>query len=139
MKGDKVMRFAADIENLSAIRRFVEERAVALGAGSEAVAELILAVNEAVTNTIVHGYQGLPGVIELEIRQNQGDLWVTLRDEAPQFDPSRAPIPDINASLSVRPFGGMGVHMMRYYTDELRYRVTPDGKNELTLVKSGVF
>lgn len=138
MKGDNLLNVSADVENLGVIRRFLEERAAALGASSEVIADMILAVNEAATNIIVHGYQGSPGVIEVEIREERGDLWVTMRDRAPHYDPTRAPMPDLNAPLSARPFGGMGVHMMRHYTDELRYRVTPDGRNELTLVKSGI-
>ena len=139
MKRENLLQVAAEVENLGAIRHFVEERAVALGADSEAVADMILAVNEAATNIIVHGYQNLPGVVEVEIRQDQADLWVTLRDQAPNYDPTRAPVPDVNLPLSARRLGGMGVHMMRHYTDELRYRVTPDGKNELTLIKSDIF
>ena len=41
--------------------------------------------------------------------------------------------------LAQRPLGGMGVHMMRNYTDELHYNVTPDGRNQLTLVKYNAF
>jgi serine/threonine-protein kinase RsbW len=138
MKEDNLLKVSADVKNLRAIRRFVEERGVALGASSEAIADMILAVNEAATNIIVHGYQGSPGVVEVEIREVRGDLWVTLRDQAQPFDPGRAPIPDVDAPLSARRFGGMGVHMMRHYTDELRYSVTTDGKNELIMVKSGI-
>ena len=138
MKGENLLKVAADVKNLGAIRLFVEERAVALGAASEAVADLILAVNEAATNIILHGYEGDPGDVEVEVRREQADLWVVLRDRAPHHDPTRAPIPDVDAPLSARRFGGMGVHMMRHYTDELRYSVTTDGKNELTLVKKGI-
>lgn len=139
MKGENLLQVAADVEKLGEIRRFLEERAAALGASSEVIEEMILAVNEAATNIIVHGYQGSPGVVEVEVRAEQSDLWVALRDQAQHYDPTRAPMPDVNAPLSARPFGGMGVHMMRHYTDELRYRVTQDGKNELILVKRGVF
>lgn len=135
---ENLLQVAAEVGNLGAIRRFLEERAAALGASSEAIADLILAVNEAATNIIVHGYEGSSGVVEIEVRAEQHDLWVLLRDQAPHHDPTRAPIPDVDVPLSERPFGGMGVHMMRHYTDELRYRVTPDGKNELILVKSGI-
>lgn len=139
MNGEDSLQVAADVENLGAIRRFLEERAAALGASSETIADLILAVNEAATNIIVHGYEGNPGMVEVEVRAEQHDLWILLRDQGPHHDPTRAPIPDVDAPISARPFGGMGVHMMRYYTDELRYRVTPDGKNELILVKSDIF
>jgi serine/threonine-protein kinase RsbW len=129
------LRVRAELDNLKRIRRFVDQTARAFGCDPEAIGDMILALNEAVTNIIVHGYQNQPGLIEVEVKQQQGDLTVCLRDQAAPFDPTRVATPDIDAPLSQRPFGGMGVHIMRSFTDELTYRATPEGDNELTLVK----
>jgi anti-sigma regulatory factor (Ser/Thr protein kinase) len=61
-----------------------------------------------------------------------------LIDDAPLFDPTAVPPPDINLPLEERPLGGLGVHMMRQLTDELLYRVNSAGQNELIFVKRGV-
>lgn len=137
---DEMFRFriAADLNNLATIRRFVEDAAASRPADPEAIAEMLLAMNEAATNIIVHGYQGQPGIIEVEIAYDEDALVIWLRDQAPTFDPTLAPVPDITLSLEQRPFGGMGIHIMRQLTDELTYRTTPDGRNELILVKKGV-
>ena len=132
------LRIAADLNNLATIRRFVEGAATNGGGDPEAIAEMLLAMNEAATNIIVHGYQGQPGIIEVEIAYDEDALVIWLRDQAPTFDPTLAPVPDITLSLEQRPFGGMGIHIMRQFTDELTYRTTPDGRNELILVKKGV-
>ena len=63
---------------------------------------------------------------------------IRLRDQAPLFDPTRVPTPDLTLSLYKRPLGGMGVHVTRQVVDAMRYRVTPEGGNELTLVKQAI-
>jgi serine/threonine-protein kinase RsbW len=137
---DEMFRFriAADLNNLATIRRFVEDAAASRPADPEAIAEMLLAMNEAATNIIVHGYQGQPGIIEVEVGYDKDALVVCLRDRAPAFDPTLVPAPDLTLPLEQRPFGGMGIHMMRQFTDELLYRTTPDGSNELILVKKNV-
>jgi serine/threonine-protein kinase RsbW len=132
------LRVAADVEQLAAIRAFVEQHSRALGIDRFDIYDLILAVNEVATNIVVHGYRGQAGAIEIEMQQRGDVLEIRLRDHAPLFDPTRVPSPDLTLPLHKRPFGGMGVHVTRELMDELRYRVTPDGGNELTLVKRAI-
>ena len=129
------LHISAELKNLAAIRRFTEETAVELQTPSYAIEDLTLAVDEAVTNVIVHGYRRGPGTIEINMRRDRDLLVVSLRDQAPPFDPTSVPKPDINIPLDRRPFGGMGVHLMRESVDEILYRALPQGGNELTLVK----
>lgn len=121
--------------DLAEIRRFTMETAVSFSADPNAMEELILALNEAVTNIIVHGYEQKPGDIDITITRQGYQLIIYLRDNAPLFDPTSKPTPDITLPLAQRPFGGMGIHMMRAFTDKLRYQVTTNGQNELMLVK----
>jgi anti-sigma regulatory factor (Ser/Thr protein kinase) len=65
----------------------------------------------------------------------EGALVVQLCDQAPLFDPTKVPPPDLNQPLEQRRFGGLGVHLARHFTDSIEYCVTPDGCNELTLKK----
>jgi anti-sigma regulatory factor (Ser/Thr protein kinase) len=60
---------------------------------------------------------------------------VTLLDTCLGFDPTTVSSPDTSLPLAERPFGGMGVHMMREFCDELTYRRTENNENELTLLK----
>jgi serine/threonine-protein kinase RsbW len=129
------LRVAARVEHLAEIRHFVERAAAALGAGQEAIDDLVLAVDEAATNIVVHGYQGQPGLIEVEVRREGQALLVRLRDGAPPFDPTQFPLPDVTLPLEMRPLGGLGVFLMRQSVGDMTYRVTPEGGNELTLIK----
>lgn len=129
---------SAELPDLEQMRRFVQSNALALGADEDAVGEMVLAVNEAVTNVLLHGYRHKPGSVEIAVEAESDSLVVRLRDKAPLYDPTSVPPPNLALTLDERPLGGLGVHMMRQFTDELRYRVTPDGENELLLIKHGV-
>ncbi len=127
---------AVTLADLSQIRGFLRATAVAQDYPSAAVDELIVAVNEGLSNIVRHSYKNAPGAIRVIMVCSQGALKVTLIDNGPGFDPTIVPTPDTNLPLEKRPFGGMGVHMMRAFCDELTYRKDANGGNELTFLKT---
>jgi serine/threonine-protein kinase RsbW len=127
----------AELQFLVVIRRFVEEAARHLAMTPGAVDDVVQAVDELAANAILHGYRGAPGRIEVEVRQAGDELAVTLRDDAPAFDPTLVPEPDVSLPLEQRPVGGLGIFLSRRLVDEMRYRARPGGGNETTLVKRG--
>jgi len=132
----EVKRFTAVSHNdLPAIRAFIEETAVSLGGIPVAVSELVVATNEAVTNILNHGYANEIGDIEVMVARQKQRLIIRLRDRAQPFDPTTVPMPDITLPLEERTPGGLGVHMMREFTDELSHHTTNDGENELIMIK----
>lgn len=132
------LNIAAERDNLAEIRRFVEESTATLGLEPAAIPDVGLAVDEAVTNIIVHGYQNRQGNLEIEIGREGNSLVIRLRDEATPFDLDSISPPDLTAPLEERSSGGMGVYLIRQIMDEAIYRVIPGGGNELTLVKRGL-
>jgi serine/threonine-protein kinase RsbW len=134
-----ILQIVADLKHLAQIRHFVHQQAKALGADSDAVFSVIMAVNEMATNIIIHGYGGQPGPIEIEVRP-AGDqsLVVYLRDQAPPFDPTVVPDPELNLPLDRRPLGKVGIYLTRRMVDEMTHRLKPEGGNELRLLKKGV-
>ncbi len=133
------LRIPAEVGRLSSTRQFVRDAAAAAGAAPEPLADVVLAVDEAVTNIIVHGYQGRPGEIALEVRHDGDALIIVLRDQAPAFDPTQVPPPNLDLPLEERPVGGLGVHFMRQIMDAVHYRALAAGGNELTLIKRGLW
>jgi serine/threonine-protein kinase RsbW len=133
-----VLRISAELNELEAMRRFIEEQAQALGVESSAVYDVLLAMEELSINIVLHGYRGQPGTIEVEMRTVGDALEVRLRDQAPPFDPTLAPTPDITLPLELRPPGGMGILLARHFMDSMIYHRLPQGGNELILVKQGV-
>jgi serine/threonine-protein kinase RsbW len=138
MKSLTLRYSTATVRDLNDIREFLESSVLNLGGDEDSAGDLVLAVNEAVTNILLHGYGEKPGAVLVCTEANGMDLSVRLIDDAPLFDPTAVPPPDINLPLEERPLGGLGVHMMRQLTDELLYRVNSAGQNELIFVKRGV-
>ncbi len=56
-------RIEADVHQLAAARQFVEETASQLKVAPKIIHQLVLAVDELLTNIIVHGYHGRAGMI----------------------------------------------------------------------------
>ena len=132
---DSILVISAETNNLAPLRRFIKEKAAELQAKQHAIDDLVQAVDESATNIIVHGYRGRPGSIEIAIGLAGDMLMVRLRDQAPQFDPTRVPPPDLSVPIEERIAGGLGVFLTMNLMDRVTYRVTPDGGNELTLQK----
>ena len=128
-------RFSADLNNLALIRHFVREAVVAQGAAASTADDLVLAVDELVTNIIKHGYGSQPGPIDIAVQRAAGSTIVQLRDAAPAFDPTQLPDMDTTLPLQLRPLGKMGVFLARRLVDEMTYRRTADQRNEVTLHK----
>jgi serine/threonine-protein kinase RsbW len=132
--GRSVLLIPATVNDLATVRQFIRQQAALMGADARVVPDIVQAVDESVTNTIVHGYRGKEGSVEVEVERSGRSLVVRLRDQAPPFDPTLLPAPDISASLYDRPPGGMGVFLARELMDAVTYRRTREG-NELTLAK----
>jgi serine/threonine-protein kinase RsbW len=120
------------------MRRFVQEVAQGMSLASSAIDDLVQAVDEMSANIILHGYRGRPGQIEVAVRPEGGGVAVILRDQAPPFDPTLVPEPDLSLPLDRRPAGGLGIYLSRKLTDGILHRPIPGGGNELTLIKRGV-
>ncbi len=124
------------VDDLASIRKFVETSVAALGGDEDAVGELVMAVNEAAANIAQHGYYGRPGWLGIDLSCRENSITARLRDKAPGFDPTRVPVVNVKLPLHERRRGGLGVLMMRAFTDQLLYRQTAAGENELSLIKS---
>jgi glutamate/tyrosine decarboxylase-like PLP-dependent enzyme/anti-sigma regulatory factor (Ser/Thr protein kinase) len=131
-------RVMAKLENLADIRRFVRERGAILDVDQATISDMVLAVDEAATNVITHGYQDQEGIIEIEVRREGDSLIVHLRDENTPFDPTIVSPMDLALPPEERTMDGMGISLIRRRTDEISHRITLQRGNELTLVKRGL-
>jgi len=127
----------AEIKNLATIRNFIEKSAEICGINSDSIYDLNFAVNELVTNTIIHGYKYKPGTIKIDLWQKNGSLYVRIKDDAPVFNPLSNPPPEMNLPLEFRPVGGLGIYLTKLYVDEINHSSSPEGGNEVLLVKHG--
>ncbi len=131
-----VFKAVADLGQLSKIREFVTESATALGVDPAVFDDLRLAVDEAVTNVLTHGYEG-SGEIELDVGADGSDLIIRLRDQAPPFDSTLAKSTESDPPEVKEKPGGFGLFLIERAMDKLIHRKLENG-NDLTMIKCGV-
>ncbi len=118
MEEGKVLEatFPGDLKKLTAMSEFVLDAAREMGMREErGLFALQMAVDEAATNIVVHGYQerGLEGMVRILCWREGDEFVVQLRDTSPPFDPNQVPHPDLDAPLDARKEGGLGIYLMR--------------------------
>lgn len=132
----RTVQFPAKFEFLDEIREFVGQIARENGFGDKDVYNIQLATDEAASNVIEHAYVGrTDGVLDLSCGMNKQGLVITLVDHGVPFDPSEVPLPDLQADLSDRKIGGLGIFLMRKLMDEVHYQSNADKSNALTMLK----
>jgi len=127
----------ARLENLQKARHYIDQKGESLGVSESALGDLRLAVDEAVTNVIIHGYGNLDGMVELHMEADGDTVVVRVRDHAKTFDASHINAPQLDTALKDRPIGGMGLFLIKKMTDEVEFLALPGGGNELRLIKRG--
>jgi serine/threonine-protein kinase RsbW len=126
---------AAELESLQVFRDFIAECCAKYDIPHETVLGLKLAVDEACTNVIMHGYKGMdPGSIILSFRIESDRILVQITDFGHVFEPADAPKPDLEAALEDRPLGGLGLFLIYQTMDNIDYQTSEDG-NKLTFTK----
>ena len=125
----------ASLENLEVVREYIIEAAKRLGVNDQALGDLLLVVDEAVTNVGIHGYGESEGQVELHMEADGDAVSIRIRDRAETFDPSHIGEPQLHTDLKDRPFGGMGIFLIRKMTDEAEFLPRDGGGNEIRLLK----
>lgn len=129
-------RFTCSLQNLEKICDYVTHYANEAGLDEAEVYAVQLAVDEASTNIVEHGYgRECPNRIDITCEVLENGLKVVIYDDAEPFVPESIPDPDINVSLEDIKPRGLGMFLMRKMMDEVRYEPSRDKGNTLTMIK----
>ena len=124
-------------ENLQVIRGFIEDACRQVGVERSAAFDLKLAVDEACSNIVEHGYAGrTPGPIRISFDADGDRVVVAITDRGRAFDPKNAAAPDLDSDWDERRVGGLGWHLIRQSVDAVDYESDRESGNRLTLVKA---
>jgi anti-sigma regulatory factor (Ser/Thr protein kinase) len=121
------------LEDLPRVRTAVDEFCEGIGASEQHAHALLLAIEEAVSNVLQHGYGGMPRPVSVSLETvPPGRVRAVVTDRAPPFNPLSRPEVDTQLPLDERPIGGLGVHLVKKLMDAIRYE-RRDGQNILTM------
>ena len=127
-----------EFEHLTEIAAFVTAAAREAGLNDDDVFHVEMAVDEACSNIIEHGYAIYPGSIDLCCTSTDpGQLQVVIRDTGQPFTPDQVPTPQgkTPADLENLSEGGLGLYFMHKLMDEVHFEFVPGQGNTLTMVK----
>src|SRR5262245_7430923 len=109
---------------------FLQER----GVNPELWFQATLVFEEALTNVIKYAYEDdREHEIRLEARITGSSFCLQVTDDGRSFNPLSLPPPDLDLPLEERPVGGLGVHLMRKFTESIQYE-RKKGHNIVTLI-----
>lgn len=134
------LEVAAETQNLAVVREFLHSAIKRSSLPTGDANKVVLAVDEAVANTIQHGYEGMEkGNVEVLIDADDNSFKVRIRDNGVSYDSAegsaeRAEL-DLQQHIASGNKRGLGLFIMRKVMDEVRYTSREGEVNELTLVK----
>jgi len=95
---------------------------------------VVLAIDEALSNIIIHGYKNdSSGEIIINMESTGPELKFIISDNAPAFNPLEIPPPDIDTYLESGKTGGLGIDIYKRIMD-VSYERKENGGNRLIMV-----
>jgi serine/threonine-protein kinase RsbW len=124
------------LENVPLACEFVAAAARDAGLDEKAIYHCHLAVDEACTNIIEHGYgvMGVEGMIDIGCQVEGSRFIIDIRDDSPAFDPTAVPDPERGAVIGDLEPGGLGIYFIKRFMDDVHYE-RGSGRNHLLLIK----
>lgn len=128
--------FPGHFSSLEMISRFVVKAARDAGLDDKAIYGVQLAVDEAATNIIEHGYGG-EGLGEIQISYEilPDGIKIELVDRGKSYDLNAISDPVTNAPLEAIKPRGLGVFFMRKMMDDVHLESSARSGNRLVLIK----
>lgn len=119
----------ANREGLAACLALTEHLCTQLALSDEDTQAVRLAVEEACSNVVDHGYAGQPpGPLSLAFHLIAADvLEAQVCDQAPPFHPDEASQPDLLSDSDDRPIGGLGWFFIKQVMTEVAYTSQAEG------------
>jgi serine/threonine-protein kinase RsbW len=125
----------SSMEQLESIRNFVSKAAQTFGFEEHEGYKIVLAVDEACSNIIRHGYgKNSDEKLHIVIQTTDNRFTVTVNDNGKTYDIRTHPLPDMKAYLAAKKSGGLGIKLIHLLVDEIEYEQS-NGENKLVLTK----
>ena len=137
MTEEKSLTIDAKVDRLHDVLDFIDAYLEEQDCPPKAQMQLDLAVEELFVNIASYAYPDGGGTAEIRIRTfgEPKRAEIVLRDSGIPYDPTKNEDPDITMAAEDRDIGGLGVFMVKKYTDSVQYAYE-DGHNVLTITKT---
>lgn len=113
------VQFPSDSANEAFARVVVSAFVTQTNPTFEEVADIKTAVSEAVTNSIIHGYEKQKGTIEIRVRLENKDVYIEIEDHGVGIADVQKAMEPLYTTKSNEERSGMGFSFMEAFMDEL--------------------
>ena len=128
--------FSGQFTSLQAISDFIAQASLEAGFDSKGAYAIQLAVDEACSNIIEHGYgEQEPGKIRCSYEVLKDGLKIMIQDWGKTFNPDLVPEPNFNVALDDLKPRGAGLFFIRKLMDKVDFNFDSRNGNILTLIK----
>lgn len=126
----------ANEENLYSAINFVNENLDSIGTSEGVKSQLDIAVEEIFVNIAKYAYGDEKGkaVIKFSFDEDTKTITLVFEDKGMPYNPLEKPDPDITLSANERKIGGLGIFMVKKFTDNMEYSYENE-TNILTITK----
>lgn len=123
-----------DLSELEKVRDFLKKNLKGLKISEKDYYKIELSLLEICINIIRYAYPQDKGEIILKTWQEEGNVFLEVRDRGIPFDPRKRKIPDLKEILSSEEKGGLGILLSRRLMDGFDYK-RENNENILTMYK----
>ncbi|MGB4869829.1 MAG: anti-sigma regulatory factor [Candidatus Promineifilaceae bacterium] len=133
----KALRVEGTLQAIEPIVKFAIQAAKEAGLDDQATFRIRLAVDELITNIIMHGYMeaGRSGDIVISSEIDEERLKIYLEDYGLSHDPRNTPPPNLDAPLEERPLGGLGIYLALWAIDQFHYEHDRNGNRSVLVLE----
>lgn len=124
-----------ELSEIQKLRRELESFSQTCGLTPNTLFDLNLILEEIVANVISYAYNDARQhkiVVQADLKD--GELTLEVEDDGKPFNPLQVPPPDLESPLERRTVGGLGLHLVRGFTNSVKYGREKE-KNRLVLRK----
>ena len=127
--------FLSTPENEAFARIVIAAFAVQLSPTMTEITDIKTAVSEAVTNAIVHGYEGTRGMVTMRARIDGATLAIEITDRGKGIPNVRQAMEPFYTTHPEQERSGMGFAVMQTFMDEVDVRSTPGSGTSVCMRK----
>jgi serine/threonine-protein kinase RsbW len=137
-KSNYYLEIPAECENLRHVCEFVSGIAGSMGFSDQQLHQIELIVDEACTNIIKHAYPNgnySKKTIQARVKKCPEKIEIVIADRGAGFDPAAIKNPDLKEYQKRMIMGGLGLYLIKQFSDEVHFRIHPGVRNEVKMVK----
>lgn len=135
IKNHMKLEFMSKSQNEAFARVVVASFASQLDPTIEELADVKTAVSEAVTNAIIHGYEGKEGIVLVECSIFQNTIEITIEDQGKGIEDVEMARQPLYTSKPELERSGMGFTVMETFMDMVEIETKRDDGTKIRMVK----